>query len=124
MIGLLLAPVVLSLIVLGAHFMRAGNLIMVIVVLVFLVLLGVRRRWVAQLVQVGLVLGAIEWVRTLVQLVAWRSEAGQPVMRMAVILGCVTLLTALSALTFRAARLRRWYNPGQTEVTMNGQGHR
>ncbi len=116
MIGLHLVPVVLSLIVLGAHFMRGGDVIMVSVVLVFLGLLCVRRRWVAQLVQVALVLGAAEWVRTFIRLVAWRSEAGQPVLRLAIILGCVALLTLLSALAFRASRLRRWYRVGQTQV--------
>jgi hypothetical protein len=117
LIGLQLAPVVLSLILLGAHFMRAGNLLMVVLVLVLLPLLGVRRRWVARLVQAALVLGAAEWIRTLIRLVAWRSEAGQPVSRLVAILGSVALLTALSALVFRSGRLRRWYDSGPTQVT-------
>ncbi len=109
MTALQLLPVVVSLLLLGAHFLRSGNLVLVALALVLVGLLGVRRRWAARLVQVALVLGALEWARTLVVLVAWRSEAGRPVARLAVILGSVTLLTVLSALVFRTERLRRVY---------------
>ena len=109
MIGLQLLPVVLSLLVLGAHFLRAGNIAMVAAVLVVLGLLGVRRRWAARGVQAALLLGALEWVRTLVDLVALRTQAGQPVLRLVLILGGVALVTGLSALVFRAAGLRSRY---------------
>lgn len=109
--GLQLLPVVLSLIVLGAHFMRAGSGIMVLIVLLLLGLLFVRRLWAARVVQAALLLGAVEWARTLVRLVAWRSQDGQPVLRLIVILGSVALFTGLSTLMFRAARLRRWFEP-------------
>lgn len=110
--GLLLVPVALSLIVLGAHFLREGNIVMVAAVLVIMGLLGVRRRWAVYTIQAVLLLGAAEWVRTLVELVAARVEAGQPVLRLALILSGVALLTALSALVFRTARLKRWYEHG------------
>ncbi|CAG4885273.1 conserved protein of unknown function [Georgfuchsia toluolica] len=109
MTGLLFLPVVLSLIVLGAHFLREGNLIMVAVALVIIGLVFVRRRWAAYTVQTALLLGAAEWVRTLVERVAARFEAGQPVLRLVLILGGVALVTALSTLVFRTARLKRWY---------------
>jgi hypothetical protein len=109
-IGLQLVPVVLSLILLGAHFLRAGNLVMVTLVLLFVPLLGVRRLWVARLVQVALVLGAAEWVRALVQMAARRSEAGEPMLRLIAILGSVALVTALSAIALQTGPLRRWYD--------------
>ena len=110
MIGLLLVPVVLSLVVLGAHFLRAGNLVLVASVLLLVPLLGLRRRWVARLIQVVLVLGAAEWVRTILQVAARRSEAGEPMVRMIVILGSVALVAALSALALGMGPLRRWYD--------------
>ena len=113
MIGLQLLPVVISLLVLGAHFLRSGSIVLVAPVFVALALLGVRRRWAARVVQAVLLLGAIEWMRTLVQLASWRIQAGQPATRLVVILGSVALLTALSALAFRAARLRAWFAPRQ-----------
>lgn len=114
---LLLLPVGLSLIVLAAHFLRAGNLLMVAVVLTVLGLLGVRRRWAARVIQAALLLGAAEWVRTLAQLAALRSRAGQPATRMLLILGSVALVTALSALVFLSRRLRDRYGlrPGTTD---------
>jgi hypothetical protein len=115
-VALLLLPVVVSLLVLAAHFLRSGNIALVGLVLVFMALLAVRRRWAARLVQVALLLGALEWVRTMAQLIGWRSQAGQPVLRMGVILGAVTLVTLSSALVFRSARLRRWYGSAAAEV--------
>jgi hypothetical protein len=111
-VSVLLAPVVISLLMLGAHFLRAGNAVLVGLVAVALALLGVRRRWAAWLVQVALMLGTVEWVRTLVTLAAQRSAAGQTFTRLVAILACVTLVTALSALVFRTARLRRWFDQG------------
>ncbi len=111
MVGLQLLPVVICLLVLGAHFLRSGSIVPVVLILVALVLLGVRRPWAARLVQAVLLLGTLEWVRTLVQLASWRVQTGQPATRMVVILGSVALLTGLSALVFRAARLRAWFAP-------------
>jgi hypothetical protein len=112
MIALQLIPVVLSLLVLGAHFLRAQNLIMVGLVAGLLLLLAVPRRWAARLVQVALVLGAAEWTITLIRLAAWRAQAGQPYLRLVAILAAVAVLTGFSALVFRTERLRRWYRGG------------
>ena len=111
MIALQLLPVVLSLMVLGAHFLRAGNVALVALECVALGLLAVRRPAAARLVQAALVLGAIEWLRTLVTLASWRAETGQPVVRLIIILGGVAAFTGLSALAFQTARMRNWYSP-------------
>jgi len=104
-----LIPVVLSLLVLGAHFLRAGNVSAVAVVLLLLGLLFVRRPWSARVVQIGLAVGTLEWVRTLYHLVEARTHAGEPALRMAVILGLVTAVTGLSALIFQTRTLQRVY---------------
>ena len=93
----------------GAHFLRAGNMVLLAAVLVLLALLGVRRPWVVRVLQLALVLGALEWARALFVLARRRVQAGEPVVRMSVILGAVAIVTALSALVFRSARVRRWY---------------
>jgi hypothetical protein len=49
---------VLSLVVLGAHFMRYGYSIVVFGLLALIALLFVRRPWVARLTQIVLILGA------------------------------------------------------------------
>lgn len=93
--------VALSALVLAAHFYRARSLGLVAVSLVIPFLLLLRRRWSARAVQAGLLLGAVEWVRTLAFFVGQRMEAGRPWARLAVILGVVAVLTALSALAVR-----------------------
>jgi hypothetical protein len=104
-----LLPVVLSLVVLGAHVYRAGSTVLVGLVLVVLALLAVRRPWAVRVVQVVLVLGAIEWLMTTAELVFERAYTGQPVARLVLILGGVAVFTAASAFVFRNERLRAAY---------------
>ena len=109
MTALLLVPPVLSLLVLGAHFLRAGSPLLVLGALGVLALLFVRRRWAARTAQVVLVLGALEWVRATLALAGERVSEGVPYLRMVVILGAVAAVSAASALAFRSPALRRWY---------------
>lgn len=106
MTAVALSPVFLSFLLLAAHFYRSQNLLLAGVSLAFLVLLVLRRPWVVRVLQVALVLGALEWLRTLAMLVMERTAMGQPYWRLALILGTVAGLTALSGLVFRSARLR------------------
>jgi hypothetical protein len=105
----LLAPAGLSLLVLGAHFLRAGRLALVVAVLVLFGLLFVRRPWAGRTVQVALLLGALEWVRTTLVLTGERASMGRPYGRMVVILGAVAAVCAGSAWLLRAERVRLWF---------------
>ena len=104
-----LIPVILSVLVLGAHFFRAGNLVLVAASLVVLPLLFIRRRWVMWITQAVLVLGAAEWVRSTLAFVQVRQTMDMPWTRLAVILGSVATFTLLSALVFYIPALRRRY---------------
>jgi hypothetical protein len=106
---LLYVPVVVSLVVLGAHFMRYGQSVGVVGVLGLIALLVFRRPWVARLIQVVLVLGAMEWAHTIYELVQGRAAQGQPFTRMVVILGVVAAVTFCSALLFQAPAMKRIY---------------
>ena len=106
---LLYVPVVLSILVLGAHFLRYGNSIGVLVALLLVALLFLRRPWVARMMQVVLVLGPIEWLRTMYELGHIRALHGQPYGRMLVILGVVAVVTLLAALLFESQTLRQVY---------------
>jgi hypothetical protein len=101
---LIFVPVVLSLVILGAHFMRYGNSIGVFGSLVLIALLIVRRPWVARLMQVALILGALEWVRTLYELAEVRAAHGQPFTR-----------TFCSALLFQTPALKGIYRLDRRE---------
>jgi len=104
-----LLPVVLSLVLLAAHFSRNDMAPLMAVSLAVPFLLLVRRTWIPRLFQVLLVLGALEWLRTLVVIARRRMEAGEDWLRMALILGVVALFTGLSALVFRSGALRERY---------------
>jgi hypothetical protein len=106
---LLYIPIVLSLVVLGAHFLRDGNSVGVFATLVVIGLLFVRRPWVARLMQVVLVLGTLEWLRTMYELAQVRALHGQPYGRMLVILGVVGAVALCSALLFQTADLKKTY---------------
>ena len=106
---LLYVPIVLSLVVLGAHFLRYQSFVGVAVSLLLVGLLFIRRAWVGRLVQVALVLGAVEWLRTLYMLAQARAALGQPATRMIVILGVVAAVTFCSAFLFQSKPLKKIY---------------
>lgn len=102
---LLIAPA-LAFAALAAHFYRAGSWPLLLICLVLMALLAWPRAWVARLVQLCLLAGAIEWLRTALGHIQQRMASGQPWGRLALILTVVALLTAAAALVFRHPRLR------------------
>lgn len=102
-----LIPAALMLLILAAHFLRSSNLLLVLTALALIVLLFVRRTWAARTVQVGLLLGSLEWLRTLILLVLLRRVEERPFLRLACILGAVALATALSALLLRSKPIQK-----------------
>jgi hypothetical protein len=101
-----LIPVILSSILLAAHFSRAGSSVLTLVAIALPFLLLVREPWAARTVQLALVLGGLEWLRAAWGYVQQRMALGEPWTRLLVILGVVVLFTWASALVFRSPRLR------------------
>ncbi|MEJ2482633.1 MAG: hypothetical protein P8049_05825 [Gemmatimonadota bacterium] len=97
-----LIPVLVSAVLMAAHFSRAGTTALMLMSLAMPLVLLVRQPWATRLVQLGLVIAGFEWLRTLWKIAARRMESGQPWVRMAVILGVVSLFTWASALLLRA----------------------
>ena len=105
-----LLPVVLSLLLLGAHFSRAGLPPLALVFILLPLLLFLRKPWVPRLMQVVLVLGALEWVRSTLVYVGQRREVGDSWGRLAAILGAVAFFTLVSAwILSRSVALRKRY---------------
>lgn len=104
-----LLPVVVSFLLLAAHFYRAGQLVLTLACLGLPLLLLLRRSWVPWLFQVGLLLGALEWLRTLYLFANMRIAFGEPWTRLALILGAVAAFTAASALVFLDRSLKARY---------------
>jgi hypothetical protein len=101
--------IVLSLVLLGAHFLRDANYLGVAASVVLIGLLFVKRPVAARAVQVALMLGALEWVWTLYELVQVRTAMGMPATRMMIILGAVAAVTALSAGLLQTKAMKRIY---------------
>lgn len=109
MIFLRLLPVLLSFLLLGAHFYRAGQFWATGLCVVLPLLALLPRPWVPRLFQFLLLLGAVEWLRSLYTLAAMRIAWDQPWGRLAIILGAVALFTALCGFVFEHRKLKAHY---------------
>lgn len=105
---LLMAPA-LAYALLAAHFLRVDAWILVAISAALIPLLAVPRPWAAHIARIALLIGALEWLRTIATIAATRISMGVPFGRMIVILGTVALLTLAAALVFRHRTLRRFY---------------
>jgi len=107
-----LIPPVVGFVLLAAHFFRGENQLAALVSILMIILVFVRRPWAARTIQVCLVLGSIEWLRSTISLVHYRIETGQPFLRLAIILGGVALFTALASLVFQTSKLEAHFRFG------------
>jgi hypothetical protein len=97
----------LALALLAAHFYRADWMLPAGLSGALTLLLAVPRPWAARTLQVALLLGALEWLRTLAAFAAMRVAVGQPYLRLALILGAVAAFTLLAAWIFQHRSLKR-----------------
>ena len=105
-----LIPVILSFLLLAAHFYRSELVVPATICVALLLLLIFRKPWVPKLFQLLFVLGALEWLRSLYYFAAMRIAWDQPWTRLAIILGAVALFTALSGLVFNNKAVRARYS--------------
>ena len=100
-------PAVLSVVVLAAHFLRDGSMVLVGLTLLSPLLLLIPSRLGVRLLQTVLAIGFLEWVHTSWLLASMRQAAGMPWARMMLILGTVALFTLVSALVLEGLARRR-----------------
>jgi hypothetical protein len=112
MLGLQFIPIVLAALLIGAHFLRSGNLISLLISLVLPLFLAVRRPWAATILRIGLVIAALQWAYTAFARIQARHEMGEPFLRLGFILGGVAVATALCLLVFRYRRVREHFHLG------------
>lgn len=113
MIFFRLFPVILSCLLLGAHFSRANFLLLSIFCGLFPVILFIKNIWIPRLMQLFLYIGTMEWLRTLLQLIEMRQATNQPWIRLAIIIGTVALFTILSSLAFQNKTVKERYRGQQ-----------
>jgi hypothetical protein len=108
-IGLFVAAAFL----LGAHFLRAGNFLLVILCLATPLLFLQRNRWSLIILQVAAYCASAIWLSTALQLIEHRQRVGQPWTAATVILGMVGVLTLAAGLLLnsRCMRVRYFSRP-------------
>jgi len=104
--ALVFTSVVFSFLVLAAHFLRGGNLVLFGGGLALNGLLAVRRAWARRTLQAALVLCAFEWLRVAFEIAEGRVRAGEPWERMAAILVAVTGVAVFGVFGLESGRMR------------------
>jgi len=122
MIAFYFLPPISGFLLLTLHFFRSDNLPAMALSFLMIFFIFVRRPWASRALQVFLLLGSVEWIRTTFMLVMARSERGEPFLRLAIILGTVALFTALASLIFRTARIKTYFRQ-ITVVPMSEKDH-
>ena len=110
-----LTPAVLSFLVIGAHFFRAGHWLLVLVSVILICSLIVREPIIVKIVRAALLLTTIEWLRTAYVFASARYEHGEPWLRLAAILGGVALVSFLSTFLFYTKSLKKMYHLGEAQ---------
>jgi hypothetical protein len=108
-----LIPVILSFGLLTAHFSRADLFPLMILCIIIPILLLIKKPWVARGVQILLLLGALEWIRSMFGYIEIRKAIGDDWGKLAIILVTVAVLTACSGLVFRGKSLKIRYKLGK-----------
>lgn len=104
-----LLPVFISGLLMGAHFLYHGSVVLAVACVAFPLILMFKKKWAARAVQVYLLVATAEWLRTLVVIARVRIENDEPWGRMCVILCGVAAFTLLSACVFFAKTLKDRY---------------
>lgn len=104
-----LLPILLSAVILAAHYMRGGYPLFMLIYLLAPFLLLKKRPWAVRVVQLLMWWGTLEWLITILLLIEERIALNEDWLRMVIILGAVTLLTAGSTFVFRARVMRERY---------------
>ena len=120
MIALQLTTTVLAVLVFCAHCFRGGLVLLIPPLLISLGLLVYRSGAVARFFQLLLLAISGVWVFTALRIGMQRMEAGEPLLRMALILGAVAVFTLFAAALWESDTLLRHYprtllSPGPSE---------
>lgn len=110
-----LIPIILCFILLAAHFSRAGMMMLAIISLILPFLLFIKKSVIARILQLSLILGALEWVRIMIVYAQERIYLGEPYIRLVLILSTVALFTAASSLIFQSKSIKEVYKLNKKE---------
>ena len=109
-----LIPVIISMLLIGAHFLRSGNIVFTAASLILLFGLFIRHPFPARILQLALFFSTVEWIRTAFILTSARLDAGLAWTRLAFILGAVTFFSFASIFVFLSKTLGERYSLRKT----------
>ncbi len=104
-------PLILASLLLAAHFLRDGNLVLTLTCGLLPLLLLIKKRWSWLAVQIFAYAGGAVWLYTTVALVQQRMVWGMSWARLVMILGGVALFTIWAGYLLNAAPVREKYHP-------------
>ena len=102
-------PLILASLLLAAHFLRDGNLMITLICGLLPLLLLIKKRWSWLAVQLFAYSGAAVWLYTTVAILQQRIYWGMPWGRMVMILGGVALFTSWAGYLLNAAPVKEKY---------------
>ena len=102
-------PVVVSSLLVSAHFLRHGQFVLMGIGLFPLVALLIRHPLSVRLIQGILVLASLVWIWTAYHLAMARAAVGMPVTKLLIILCAVAGFTFASIFVFQTKTLREFY---------------
>jgi hypothetical protein len=105
--------IILSALLLAAHFFRQWAYFLCAISLLAPLLLLVRRRWALLVLQLLAYAGALVWITTMLRIVQERRIEGRRWIGVVIILGTVSLVTLLSGALLNAGRVRSRYTGGR-----------
>lgn len=109
MMWLRIIPLILSSLLLSAHFYRHYNYPMMVISIIVPLLLLIKKRRILIVIQLFSLAGAGVWINTIVTIADERKSIGEPWIRMAVILGAVAAFTLASGLMLNLKKVKENY---------------
>lgn len=114
-------PYVFMILLLSAHFSRAGNSVLMVLVLGIPFLFFVKKPWVVQVLQVVAYAGTIVWVFSTYEYVVQRLMNGDDWLRLMIILLTVALYTAWTGYFLTTGKFKENYETGGEEDESESQ---
>jgi hypothetical protein len=106
-----IVPFIFAALLLGAHFLRDGQLAAMVLCLLAPLLLLLKQRWSLIVLQALAYTGAGIWLVTTLDILQQRLKLGLPWVRLVIILGAVTLFTLWAGLLLNSTKVKENYPP-------------
>lgn len=97
---------IFSTLLIAAHFSRIQNDLLALGCLLLPLILLSKKEWVMRLYQSLLVCGSLIWMHRTIELVDMRTHQGRDWLRLAIILGAVSLFTLVSVWVFESKKIK------------------